>query len=117
MIASTAPVAGVEVGARAVPGGSRVRVSVFTGRNLSGLAGLAEAVSDPEGPLYGHFLSSAQVQARFGATTAQQQAVAAWLRDSGLTVTQVDAFTVTATGTAARAQAALGGTRMRWTQW
>jgi subtilase family serine protease len=52
-------------------------------------------------------LSPAQVQARFGATAAQQHAVRGWLSRSGLAVTNDDGFVITAMGTAARAETAL----------
>jgi hypothetical protein len=54
---------------------------VFTGRDQAGLAAAAAAVSDPAGPVYGHYLS--------------------------LAVTSDDGFVVSAMGTAARAEAAL----------
>jgi subtilase family serine protease len=80
---------------------------VFVGRDQAGLAAAATAMSDPASPQYGHYLSPAQVQARFGATAAQQRAVRGWLSGSGLAVTHDDGFVVSAVGTAARAQAAL----------
>ena len=61
----------------ALAAGSRVRLSVFIGRDQTGLAAAVAAVaavSDPVGPDYGHYLSPAQVQDRFGATAAQQAA-------------------------------------------
>jgi subtilase family serine protease len=84
-----------------------VRLSVFTGRDQAGLAAAAAAVSDPASPGYGNYLCPAQVQARFGATAAQQAAVRDWLSGAGLAVTSDDGFVITAMGTAARAEAAL----------
>ena len=106
VIASTVPVSGTGP-LRALAAGSRVRLSVFTGRDQAGLAAVATAVSDPASPSYEHYLSPAQVQARFGATVAQQRAVRSWLSRSGLAVTHDDGFVVAAVGTAARAEAAL----------
>ena len=106
VIASTVPVSGPGP-LRALAAGSRVRLSVFVGRDQAGLAAAAAAISDPASPGYGHYLSPAQVQARFGATAAQQTAVRGWLSRSGLTVTHDDGFVITAMGTAARAEAAL----------
>lgn len=106
VIANTAPVSGPgPLGTLAA--GSRVRLSVFVGRDQAGLAAAATAISDPASPGYGHYLSPAQVQARFGATAAQQAAVRGWLSGSGLAVTNDDGFVITAMGTAARAEAAL----------
>jgi subtilase family serine protease len=106
VIASTAPVSGT---ARLMPlaAGRRVRLSVFIGRDQAGLAAAATAISDPASPGYEHYLSPARVQARFGATAAQQRAVRGWLRRSGLAVTHDDGFVITAAGPAARAEAAL----------
>jgi subtilase family serine protease len=106
VIASTAPesTAGPP---RPLAAGRRVRLSVFVGRDQAGLAAAATAISDPASPRYQHYLSPAQVQARFGATAAQQRAVRGWLRRSGLAVTHDDGFVITAAGTAARAEAAL----------
>jgi subtilase family serine protease len=106
VIASTVPVSGTGP-LSALAAGSRVRLSVFTGRDQAGLAAVATAVSDPASPSYEHYLSPAQVQARFGATVAQQRAVRSWLSRSGLAVTHDDGFVVAAVGTAARAEAAL----------
>jgi subtilase family serine protease len=77
------------------------------GRDLVGLASAARAISDPASPRYQHYLSTAQVAAQFGATSAQQAAVGSWLSKSGLTVTQHDGFTVDASGTVAQAQSAV----------
>jgi subtilase family serine protease len=106
VIASTVPVS--DAGPlTALAAGSGVRLSVFVGRDQTGLAATAAAVSDPANPSYGHYLSPAQVQARFGATAGQQAAVRDWLGRSGLAVTHDDAFVITAVGTTARAEAAL----------
>jgi len=109
-LASTAPGAGQAGPLQAMPRAGRLRVSVFVGRDRAGLAAAAAAISDPASPRYEHYLSPAQVQAAYGATAAQQRAVAAWLAGSGLVVTHRDAFVITATGTVARAEAALRAT-------
>jgi subtilase family serine protease len=106
VIASTVPVPGPGR-LSALAAGSRVRLSVFVGRGQAGLAAAATAISDPASPSYEHYLSPARVQARFGATAAQQRAVAGWLRRSGLAVTHDDGFVITALGPAPRAEAAL----------
>jgi subtilase family serine protease len=104
VLVNTAPVAGP---GSTMPAASRVNVSVLIGRDQAGLAAAARAISDPASPRYQHYLSAAQVAAEFGATSAQQAAVSGWLSKSGLTVTHRDGFAVDASGTVARAQAAL----------
>jgi subtilase family serine protease len=106
-LASTAPVAGRSSALTTLAQTSKVQVSVFIGRDLTGLAAEATYVSDPGSPGYEHYLTPAQVQARFGASAAQQRAVGSWLHGSGLSVTYHDAFVVSATGTTAQAQAAV----------
>jgi Pro-kumamolisin, activation domain len=83
VLPSTAP--GPEAGPalRAMPDASRVRVSVFIGRYRADLAAAARAISDPASPRYAHYLTPAQVRARYGATASQQAAVSGWLRQSG----------------------------------
>jgi subtilase family serine protease len=56
-------------------------------RDAAGMAALATAESTPGNRHYRHFLSPAQVQARFGASARQVSAVKSWLRGAGLTVT------------------------------
>jgi subtilase family serine protease len=104
VLVNTAPVAGP---GSAMPAASRVNVSVLIGRDQAGLAAAARAISDPASPRYQHYLSTAQVAAEFGATSAQQAAVSGWLSKSGLTVTHRDGFAVDASGTVAQAQSAL----------
>jgi subtilase family serine protease len=81
-------------------------------RNMAGLTALATAVSTPGNASYRHFLSPAQVQARFGATSAQIGAVKSWLSQSGLRVTgvsdQVADGYVAATGRLSAASRAFG---------
>src|ERR1035441_8705345 len=78
---------------------SGVQVSVFVGRDQVGLAATATAVSNPASRGYEHYLTPAQVRAKFGATAALQRAVAGWLARSGLHVTHRDAFPISANGT------------------
>jgi subtilase family serine protease len=80
---------------------------VFIGRDQAGLEAQATAVSNPASRSYEHYLTPAQVQARYGATAAQQRAVAGWLAKSGLRVTHRDAFTISASGSTAQAESAL----------
>ncbi len=62
----------------------------LTGQDPQGLSAYATAVSTPGNALYGHYLSPAEVRARFGPSAAQISAVTAWLTGAGLTVTHVD---------------------------
>ena len=108
VLASTAPVAGqYESSLNALAPASQVQVSVFVGRDQAALAAEATAVSNPASRSYEHYLTAAQVRTRYGATAAQQRAVAGWLRQSGLHVTSSSAFTVSASGSTARAESAL----------
>ncbi|HEX6525378.1 MAG TPA: S53 family peptidase [Streptosporangiaceae bacterium] len=63
----------------------------LAGQDQSGLAAYATAVSTPGNALYRHYLSAAQVAARYGPTQAQISAVESWLTGSGLRVTKVAA--------------------------
>ena len=81
-------------------------------RDAAGLAAAATAESTPGSPRYRHFLSPAQVQARFGQTPARIAAVRGWLRGAGLRVTGVsdhvaDGY-LAATGSLAAARRAFG---------
>jgi subtilase family serine protease len=62
----------------------------LAGQDPAGLAAYAMAASTPGSALYGHFLSPAQVMARYGPTQAQVSAVTSWLTGSGLSVTKVE---------------------------
>jgi subtilase family serine protease len=77
----------------------------------SGLAAYAAAVSDPSNASYGDYLTPAQAQARFGATSAAVDAVKSWLTGNGLAVTGVTGGFggyVAVTGTVAQAGKAFG---------
>ncbi|MEU7410848.1 S53 family peptidase [Streptomyces sp. NPDC042638] len=88
---------------------TRVSARVYlAGRDRAGLAAYARAVSDPESPLYGKYLSAGQAQARFGATRAQVAAVKSWLTSAGLTVTAVTPHYVAVSGDVAAAEKAFG---------
>jgi subtilase family serine protease len=80
----------------------------LAGRDPGGLAAYATAVSDPRSRSFHHYLTAAQVQARFGPTGAQVAAVRSWLATAGLSVTGVTAHYVAVSGTAAQAQDAFG---------
>ncbi|MFE9603572.1 protease pro-enzyme activation domain-containing protein [Streptomyces hokutonensis] len=91
----------------ATPDSSKVSARVYlAGRNASGLAAYAKAVSDPSSALYGKYLSAAQVQQRFGATTAQVSAVKSWLKSAGLKITGTTQHYVTVSGDVAAVEKA-----------
>ncbi|MFI6929253.1 protease pro-enzyme activation domain-containing protein [Streptomyces sp. NPDC050287] len=93
----------------ATPDASQVTARVYlAGRNASGLAAYAKAVSDPNSAAYGTYLSAGQAQARFGATKAQVAAVKSWLTSAGLKVTGVTQHYVSVTGDVAAAEKAFG---------
>ena len=51
---------------------SKVTVRVYlAGKDAKGLAAYAKSVSDPKSADYGHYLTSAQAQAAYGATKEQ----------------------------------------------
>ncbi|WP_043682104.1 S53 family peptidase [Streptomyces xylophagus] len=86
---------------------SKVSARVYlAGRNASGLAAYAKAVSDPSSALYGKYLSATQVQQRFGATTAQVSAVKSWLKSAGLKITGTTQHYVTVSGDVAAVEKA-----------
>ncbi len=62
----------------------------LAGRDTAGLTAYATAVSSPGSDLYRHYLSPAQVQARYGPTRSQVAAVESWARSAGLAVTGAD---------------------------
>ncbi|GAA4984615.1 S53 family peptidase [Kitasatospora paranensis] len=86
---------------------ARVEARVYlAGRDAKGLTAFAEAVSDPQSPQYGSYLTAQQAQERFGATQEQIAAVTGWLRASGLTVTGTTQHYIAVAGDAAAVQRA-----------
>ena len=55
-------------------------------RHSAELSALARQVSDPDSASYRHFLTTAQLNARYAPTAASRLAVTAWLQQAGLTV-------------------------------
>ncbi|WP_405581433.1 protease pro-enzyme activation domain-containing protein [Streptomyces sp. NBC_01092] len=89
--------------------GAQVAVRVYLqGKDATGLAAYAKAVSDPDSATYGKHLSAAQAQSRFGATKAQVAAVKGWLTSAGLKVTGVTRHYVAVSGDVAAAEKAFG---------
>jgi len=77
------------VSSQAVTSGTVNARVYLAGQDSAGLAALATAVSTPGNALYGHYLTPAQVMARYGPSQAQVSAVTSWLAGNGLTVTKV----------------------------
>ncbi|HEX3925088.1 MAG TPA: S53 family peptidase [Streptosporangiaceae bacterium] len=99
------------VGTAAVTAGTVNARVYLAGRDQAGLTAFATAVSTPGNALYGHYLTAAQVQSRYGPTSAQIAAVESWVRSAGLTVTGVDsqmAGYVSVTGSVTDARQAFG---------
>jgi subtilase family serine protease len=113
-IAGTHPawaVSSHRVGTAAVTAGTVNARVYLAGQDQAGLTAFASDVSTPGNALYGHYLTAAQVQARYGPTSAQIAAVESWVRSAGLTVTGVDsqmAGYVSVTGSVADAREAFG---------
>jgi subtilase family serine protease len=83
----------------------------LAGRDQSGLTAFATEVSTPGNPLYRHYLTPAQVRARYGPTHSQIASVESWVRSAGLRVTAVNGETagyVAVTGSVAEATRAFG---------
>ncbi|WP_194920464.1 S53 family peptidase [Catenulispora rubra] len=90
--------------------GAPVSVRIgLAGQDPAGLAAYARAVSTPGSAQYGHYLTAAQAQARFGATETQVKAVRKWLKAAGMEITGQDPHWIDATGSAGAARAAFGG--------
>ena len=88
---------------------SKVTVRVYlAGKDAKGLAAYAKSVSDPSSSAYGHYLTAAQTQSRYGATKAQIAAVTAWLKSSGLKVTGSNKHYITVSGEVKSAEKAFG---------
>jgi subtilase family serine protease len=87
-IAGTHPkwaTASTRMSSRPVTSGIVTARVYLAGQDPAGLAAFAAAVSTPGNALYGHYLTPAQVMARYGPTQAQVRAVTSWLTGAGLT--------------------------------
>jgi subtilase family serine protease len=111
-IAGTLPAWAVTSGDTPAPAVTTGRIAAqiyLAGVDPSGLAAYAMAVSSPSNSLYGHYLTPAEIQTRYGPTTAQIASIEAWVRSSGLTVADVNDHMggyVTVTGSLAAAKRA-----------
>jgi len=92
---------------RPAPAGEPITTQVYLA-DTAGLAAYAQKVSTPGSSLYGHFLTPAQVEAKFGPSASATSSVESWLRGSGLRVSQVSLGEIQATGTVSDAEHAYG---------
>ncbi|RAG86891.1 serine protease [Streptacidiphilus pinicola] len=86
-----------------------VNARVYLTGDQAGLEQYVAQASNPSSSAYGHYLSPAQVQQRFGATKAQIAKVVAWLNGAGFHTSVDPAGTfVSVSGDATAAQRAFG---------
>jgi subtilase family serine protease len=62
----------------------------FALRNQAEFDELSKEIDDPKSPHYQQWLTPQEMHARFGETKDQYQAVAAWLKSEGFTITEND---------------------------
>ncbi|WP_280716629.1 S53 family peptidase [Kitasatospora sp. MAP5-34] len=103
----------------AVPAGQTLTARLYLGtRDPAGLAAFLRDTTDPKSRDYGHFLTPAQYQQRFGLATAQRRDVAGWLTRAGLKVTADTTHYLQVSGSAAAMKTALGTSIHRYgTAW
>ena len=92
-IADTHPawaVTSTRVNGPAAVGGAVTARVYLAGRDRTGLAAYATAVSTPGSALYRHYLTPAQIVTRFGATSEQVAAIRSWLTSAGLKITAIN---------------------------
>ncbi|HET9729831.1 MAG TPA: S53 family peptidase [Acidimicrobiia bacterium] len=76
----------------AVDQGTDLVVRVYLrGADPAGLEAIARAVSNPKSPSYRHYLTPAQVRARYAPSAATVATMRAWLQSVGLTILSVPA--------------------------
>ncbi len=81
-------------------------------RNADQIQPLLESINDPKSANYGHYLTQAQYRSEFGPDQSQVDAVSAYAKSNGLTVTYISpsGLYVRAAGTAAQINAAFSVT-------
>ena len=81
-------------------------------RNADQIQPLLDSINDPKSANYGHYLTQAQYRSEFGPDQSQVDAVSAYAKSNGLTVTYTSpsGLYVRAVGTAAQMNAAFGVT-------
>jgi pseudomonalisin len=104
-VPGTLPGIGLARWLSAAPPDQRLEIGVGIARpDPAGEQALVNALYDPSSPLYHHFLSVADFNARFGVRPATTAAVRRWLTGGGLTITSASAGGdyFTASGTVAQ---------------
>ncbi|WP_280665165.1 MULTISPECIES: S53 family peptidase [unclassified Kitasatospora] len=103
----------------AVPAAQTLTARLYLGtRDPAGLAAFLRDTTDPKSHDYGHFLTPAQYQQRFGLTAAQRRDVVGWLTKAGLKITADTTHYLQVTGPAAAMNTALGTSIHRYsTAW
>ncbi|HEY1917907.1 MAG TPA: S53 family peptidase [Streptosporangiaceae bacterium] len=97
----------------ATPTAQQVDFGVLLGmRDAAGATATLQAVSTPGSARYGHWLTNAQFDARYGPTRASVSAMQGWLRSEGFRVgtTFQSGMFIEATGSAAQVEHAFGTT-------
>ncbi|MCL4562176.1 MAG: S53 family peptidase [Chloroflexi bacterium] len=90
---------------------SAIGFRVYLGwQNAAAAEAFAQSVSDPNSPMYGKYLTSAQFRQKFAPSQAEVNAVQSWLRSQGFDVvyTPQNNHYVSAQGTVAQAETAFG---------
>lgn len=77
---------------------------VLPSQNPAGLAQMAQAVSDPSSPDYGHYLTHAQLMSQYGPNPGLAHMMTRYLQNQGFTVTAQGQM-LTVSGTAAQVDA------------
>ncbi len=77
-------------------------------RDKRGADTMLQAVSDPQSPLYKHYLSSQDFSRRFARTQTEIQQVVTFLNSQGFQITSTSDLLIDATGTVDQAQRAFG---------
>ncbi|MGW1022924.1 S53 family peptidase [Streptomyces sp. NPDC002577] len=110
-----APAGAVDEGAASASGKVSLRV-YLNGRDPAGLRALAREVSTPGDAHYRHFLTPAQFRSAYAPTAGQRAAVSAWLRSCGFDVDGGTGHYVSASGSPAAVDCAVGASlhRYRW---
>ncbi len=100
-------------GLGATPSGQRVDFGVLLRmRDQAGAAATLRAISEPGSARYGHWLTNAQFNARYGPARSDVTAVQGWLRAQGFRIgtTLPSGMFIEATGTVAQIDKAFGTT-------
>ena len=107
LMAAPNAVSAATTSATAADGPTTARIGL-AGADPDGLQQLARAVADPHSAQYRHFLTPAQLQAKYGPSPAQLKQVHQWLATGGLTITGENAHWIDVAGSSAKVRKAFG---------